>query len=224
MTAADPLAGAREGDRGCTELKRQALRAVTATARRQQRVHAHHARRQLTVGIKDATTPSSRSPARHHELDAFSLLMATTLAHVAADVAPGFRILPLSISQLRLSAVLKCGQSFRWHAYPLPSSSEVTPSHEYRFCLRDRVVCLRQSTDTLYYRSEFATGFHKSASERDAKETETLLWIRDYFQLDVDLSTLYNQWSTRDPVFLGLRENFGGIRVLRQDPFECLLS
>lgn len=139
----------------------------------------------------------------------------------------GFRALPLPLAQLSLAAVLKCGQSFRWNIFPLlPPEPELvldstTPTHEYRLCLRDRVVCLRQTRDTLFYRSLFpptATG------DVGIREAETLAWIRDYFQLDIDLVDLYRQWSGVDPVFNGVRDRFEGIRMLRQDPFENLIS
>jgi len=51
-----------------------------------------------------------------------------------------------------------------------------------------------------------------------------LVWLRDYFQLDVDLVKLYDTWSDMDPVFLRLRDRFVGIRMLRQDPWENLIS
>ena len=153
--------------------------------------------------------------------------MATKVAASAtANLAPGFRALSLSIKQVCLSAVLKCGQSFRWQALPLPSDGlhgTGSPSHEYRLCLRDRVVCLRQTMDTLFYRSVFPLE-DLAPRERDIRESETLAWIRDYFQLDVDLLELYDTWSEQDPVFRKLRSSFGGIRILRQDPFECLIS
>ncbi|KAI0807592.1 DNA glycosylase [Fomes fomentarius] len=138
----------------------------------------------------------------------------------------GFRALPLPLAQLSLAAVLKCGQSFRWNIFPLlppeqPVLDSTTPTHEYRLCLRDRVVCLRQTRDTLFYRSLFpptATG------DVEIREAETLAWIRDYFQFDIDLVDLYRQWSGVDPVFKGVRDRFEGIRMLRQDPFENLIS
>lgn len=148
------------------------------------------------------------------------------IAPVTTHVTPGFRALPLPVVQLSLSAVLRCGQSFRWSTFPLAKNdtnlSGDLPSHEYRFCLRDRVVRLRQTTTTLYYRSEFSSS--EVSNELEEKEDQTLAWIRDYFQLDVDLSLLYDQWSIRDPVVKKLRDRFGGIRMLRQDPFECLMS
>lgn len=106
-------------------------------------------------------------------------------------------------------------------ATPDPGS----PTHEYRFCLRDRLVCLRQSPDTLFYRSVFPQSpIAISTTQEALQEAETLAWLRDYFQLDVDLVKLYDDWSMRDPVFMKLRDRFSGIRMLRQDPWENLVS
>ncbi|EGN93300.1 hypothetical protein SERLA73DRAFT_189864 [Serpula lacrymans var. lacrymans S7.3] len=137
---------------------------------------------------------------------------------------PGFCELPLPIIQLSLAAVLKCGQSFRWSAFPLHVTTvdASTPTHEYRLCLRDRVVCLRQTPNFLFYRSVFPKQL--SPTQQAVKETETLAWLRDYFQLEVDLVELYDQWSARDAVFDNLRSRFSGIRMLRQDPWENLIS
>jgi N-glycosylase/DNA lyase len=139
----------------------------------------------------------------------------------------GFHRLPLSVAQLSLSAVLKCGQSFRWSILPLPVTntdvdSEV-PSHEYRLCLKDRVVCLRQSTNTLYYCSVFPDP-QPAPAQLLLREAETAAWLRDYFQLEVDLEELYAQWAERDKVFYKVKDRFQGIRMLRQDPWENLIS
>lgn len=146
-------------------------------------------------------------------------------------VPAGFRSLPLSVTQLSLSAVLQCGQSFRWSIFPLviPSTSPGTtlhsPTHEYRLCLRDRIVCLRQCPDILFYRSVFPnTSGELDLEVLAQREKETLAWIHDYFQLNVDLVSLYNQWGKRDPVFQKCKERFSGIRMLRQDPFENIIS
>lgn len=97
------------------------------------------------------------------------------------------------------------------------------PSHEYRLCLRDRVICLRQSQEALLWDAVFPTP-PTSPEETAKRDTETLEWIGDYFRLDVDLKELYLSWSKRDPVFHGLQERFSGIRILRQDPWENLIS
>ncbi|KAF9052937.1 DNA glycosylase [Panaeolus papilionaceus] len=144
---------------------------------------------------------------------------------------PGFKSLPLPLAQLSLVAVLKCGQSFRWSI--LTSSNATnnasTPeeSHldvEYRFCLKDRVVCLRQSSDTLFYRSVFPDPQPSSKALQTQREAETLQWLNDYFQLNIDLVRLYKQWAAQDKVFAGFQDRFGGIRILRQDPWENLVS
>ncbi|KDQ61033.1 hypothetical protein JAAARDRAFT_32029 [Jaapia argillacea MUCL 33604] len=149
---------------------------------------------------------------------------------MASAIPVGFRALPLPIIQLSLAAVLKCGQSFRWSAFPLiladhsgTNIDHSVPTHEYRFCLRDRLVCLRQSSDTLFYRSIFPDS-PLPPLEEVKREGETLIWLKDYFQLDVDLVKLYDEWSTKDPVFARLRSRFAGIRMLRQDPWENLVS
>ncbi|KAH9833075.1 DNA glycosylase [Rhodofomes roseus] len=151
------------------------------------------------------------------------------MASACATVAPaGFRALPLPLAQLSLAAVLQCGQSFRWSIFPLVSNTTsgelLLPTHEYRLCLRDRVVCLRQSPDTLFYRSAYPPS-PPSPKTLEQREAETLAWIRDYFQLDIDLVDLYDQWAKRDPVFQRhCSQRFSGIRMLRQDPFENLIS
>lgn len=132
-----------------------------------------------------------------------------------------FHALPTSILQVSLAAVLSCGQSFRWSTIPL--SSNTPPTHEYRLCLRDRVVCLRQTPETLYYRAVYPDP-QPNQVQLLLRDKETVAWLQDYFQLDVDLQTLYNEWASRDAHFARLQSRFSGIRILRQDPWECLIS
>lgn len=133
-----------------------------------------------------------------------------------------FLSLHIPIAQLNLAAVLKCGQSFRWSSLCLPTT-ENGPTHEYRLCLRDRVVCLRQASDTLFYCAVFPDP-QPLPSQLAQRDAETLAWFRDYFQLDIDLVRLYDQWSERDKVFARFRDRFTGIRILRQDPWENVVS
>jgi len=137
-----------------------------------------------------------------------------------------FKSIPLPISQLSLAAVLKCGQSFRWSILTPFNESEAGANPntvEYRLCLKDRVVCLRQSPDTLYYRSVFPDP-QPAPNVLPEREAETLLWLKDYFQLKVDLAAFYRQWAERDKVFARFQERFEGIRILRQEPWENLVS
>ena len=48
--------------------------------------------------------------------------------------------------------------------------------------------------------------------------------LRDYFQLSVNLSDLYKTWAQADPNFEKISKQFEGIRILRQEPIECLFA
>jgi len=61
---------------------------------------------------------------------------------------------------------------------------------------------------------------HDTHTDKNLQES----FLRDYFQLDVNLSVLYSSWCKVDPVFAGLATAFSGIRMLRQDPTENLFS
>ncbi|CAL1530552.1 unnamed protein product [Lymnaea stagnalis] len=62
----------------------------------------------------------------------------------------------------------------------------------------------------------------------DSLTDDTCMWqshlLEDYFQLNVNLEELYQQWSSKDPHFHQVALNFYGIRILRQDPVENLIS
>jgi N-glycosylase/DNA lyase len=134
---------------------------------------------------------------------------------VLASVPAGFKALPLSVAHLTLPVVLKCGQSFRWSKV-IDHDSQI----EWRLTLSDRVVCLRQTPNTLYYRAVFAVEEHAA---RDNAHDTTLTWLKDYFQLEVDLVNLFS--TVDDSVFQNALSRFeGAIRMLRQDPWETLIS
>lgn len=162
--------------------------------------------------------------------------------------------LPLSPSDVNLSNTLPVGQSFLWHRHTIPNHSSSSGSsssgevgeqeEEFSRVVLDppRVVLLRQSRRLrrIYY-----TGIHPSdgAEEQDRREGITKRWLEDYLQLNkvADLPGLYTEWAERDPGLFGravpvpknfdmdMDKDFGGgrgegIRVLRQDPWECLIA
>ena len=49
-------------------------------------------------------------------------------------------------------------------------------------------------------------------------------YLRDYFQLDTPLAPLYEEWSKSDDRLRRIAEVIPGVRILRQDPVECLFS
>jgi 3-methyladenine DNA glycosylase/8-oxoguanine DNA glycosylase len=71
--------------------------------------------------------------------------------------------------------------------------------------------------DGVYYRA-----YSPASSRIKADDTESLL--RSYFSLDVSLRELYAHWSNADSHFKNTALRFAGVRLLRQDPWECLIG
>ncbi|KAJ6262518.1 hypothetical protein Dda_3328 [Drechslerella dactyloides] len=143
--------------------------------------------------------------------------------------------LPVALNQLCLATVLRCGQSFRWKAsgpdewyisIPSPIDLARVPIRiqdvlTIVVCIRscgfpDRIISLRQTDTHLHYRATYP------AAPPAKDDTEEI--IRDYFNLTVDLASLYEKWSAADPNFKKKAGEFRGVRMLRQDPWECLVS
>ncbi|NXW24736.1 OGG1 lyase, partial [Circaetus pectoralis] len=130
-----------------------------------------------------------------------------------------WRCLPCPPAELRLDLVLSSGQTFRWW--------ESSPG-AWTGVLGGRVWTLRQERDRLWYTvygdedDDDHDGRPAEAAKPDGAETDRVL--RDYFQLDVGLPALYRAWGAADPLFRKVADDFPGVRVLRQDPVECLLS
>ncbi|NXU94614.1 OGG1 lyase, partial [Xiphorhynchus elegans] len=127
-----------------------------------------------------------------------------------------WRCLPCPPAELRLDLVLTSGQSFRWW--------ESSPG-AWTGVLGGRVWTLRQERDRLWYTvygEEGRDGCPAAAANLDGAEADGIL--RDYLQLDVSLPALYRAWGAADPLFHKVAKDFPGVRVLRLDPVECLLS
>lgn len=120
---------------------------------------------------------------------------------------------------------LPVGQSFVWHRRWLPDSSEEY-SRAVRTAEASWVVCLRQSSTDLFFTAVHPT---PEATSSDKELGLTRRWLEDYFQIQQypALPALYEDWRTRDPVFFSkieLDQRTVGVRVLRQDPWECLVA
>ncbi|PWZ03305.1 DNA glycosylase [Testicularia cyperi] len=158
--------------------------------------------------------------------------------YCALKALPSQILLPLTVSN-------KCGQAFRWRSVEVPVSQSVASTSakatttEYSLCLSDRVVLLRQDTERgfLYHRTLLpatttgtGTGTSTATSspshhiDTDTVNADTQRWLIDYLNLDVPLESLYQEWSEKDKVFARYAVRFSGLRMLRQDPWECLCA
>ncbi len=113
------------------------------------------------------------------------------------------------ITELNLEHTLVCGQAFRWHLDAEGWWAGVLPMMPENGQRENILVRVRQDTEIVFY---------------DAAPPDALAVIQDYFRLDIDLATLAQEFRTADPLIGTALANFPGLRVLRQDPVECLFS
>jgi N-glycosylase/DNA lyase len=105
------------------------------------------------------------------------------------------RRIPISSRQFSLDLTLSCGQVFRWERQ----------GDWWEGIVGDEVIRIRQKGDLLL-------------SESGNPET-----IRSYFQLDLDLDGILRSID-RDPVIHEAIGHCRGLRIIRQEPWECLAS
>ncbi|XP_051913504.1 N-glycosylase/DNA lyase isoform X1 [Hippocampus zosterae] len=155
-----------------------------------------------------------------------------------------WRALSCEKSELRLDLTLACGQSFRWR--------ETAVDH-WTGVMGGKVWTVTQTEDTLWYsvykpndiqvhrevkagnggvslneKNESQVKCEASVKEEVAtvnlQHDEDEAMLRDYFQMNVNLRSLYRKWGAADPHFQKIADTFTGVRMLRQDPTECLFS
>lgn len=102
--------------------------------------------------------------------------------------------------------------------------------NEWSCVLLGRVITLRQDDTHIHYKTLFPSPGalptpNSSMTPRETPEKDdTASLISYYFNLDVDLTKLYEEWSIADPNFKRKALQFTGIRILRQDAWEALIS
>ncbi|XP_030278144.1 N-glycosylase/DNA lyase [Sparus aurata] len=167
---------------------------------------------------------------------------------VLSSGAKMWRCLPCVKSELRLDLTLACGQSFRWRetaeghwtgvmggrVWTLTQTDDSLWYHVYKNqdnrgeeCDRKRKAGVAfQVENKPEKRSRVAVKEEEKPVAvtigQDTEEEEETL--RDYFQLNVKLVDLYREWGAADPHFRRIADIFTGVRMLRQDPTECLFS
>ena len=108
----------------------------------------------------------------------------------------------LPINQpFRLVETLSCGQGHRW-----------LPRNEgwHEGVVDAELITIRQTASGI----EFF-----GASDQAAMKA----WLHRHFRLDDDVEAIYQELAQRESVLAGLLERHSGIRVMRVDPWECLV-
>uniref|UniRef100_A0A3P8T2X5 N-glycosylase/DNA lyase n=1 Tax=Amphiprion percula TaxID=161767 RepID=A0A3P8T2X5_AMPPE len=168
---------------------------------------------------------------------------------VLSSGAKMWRSMACAKSELRLDLTLACGQSFRWketavghwtgvmggRVWTLTQTDDTLWYHIYKIQdtqkeggdSRKRADgCLRKGNKV---ENAFKAELKKEeedplaiTSVQNTEEEEKML--RNYFQLDVNLGDLYREVGATDCHFKRIADSFTGVRMLRQDPTECLFS
>lgn len=99
------------------------------------------------------------------------------------------------LEPFNLDTTLCCGQTFRW----------VKNDEWWYGVVKDRVLKIRQIGNCLDF------------------ENVDLAFVKDYFGLKDNLSEVYSEISKDDHIKKAINV-FKGLRILRQDPGECLIS
>jgi len=106
-----------------------------------------------------------------------------------------------------LESTLESGQAFRWRR-----GQSDSPDHPWFWgVVFDNLVKIRRTEDGV----EFF-----SAPDGEVRLSALL---QDYLRLRDDLSSIYQSIDTDERVRAGI-DDYTGMRILRQDPWECLIS
>ena len=130
-------------------------------------------------------------------------------------MAPEWHALGAGEAEVCLDLTLPTGQSFRWRR---------RADGVWAGAVGRRALALRQTHGEV----EFAllnAGELRARGHGEEAPDATREVLRDYFHLNTaSLVELYADFEAADPRFAAVAPYFGGTRMLRQDPVECLFS
>ena len=104
-----------------------------------------------------------------------------------------------TVTPFNLEHTLKCGQSFRWEKH----------GDWWYGVVKDKIIKIRQTTDRLQFET--------------FPEKVNIDFVVKYFRLDDDLPYILSKIN-KDKHISRAIQNFRGLRINRQEPWECLIS
>lgn len=113
----------------------------------------------------------------------------------------------ISHAEMKPSSTLGIGQCFHWHPIHAKLWVGVLGSH---------AIAIRETAQS----SEYAILNPKDAFDR----TQQQALLHDYFQTSTSLHELYSQWRRSCSRMDLIAAALPGVRVVRQEPLECLVS
>jgi N-glycosylase/DNA lyase len=137
--------------------------------------------------------------------------------------------LEISPEEMNPSNTLNMGQCFNWKKITLPGTNywvgvlnglplmvKQTPRTTLVKCLNHEI------SDSFPMKKRKGSDSNPVASDDRANLLKNEL--RDYFQISSTLLPLYDHWSSRCDRMKVVTTHLQGVRVVRQEPWECLIS
>ncbi len=115
------------------------------------------------------------------------------------------------LAQLNCHNTLVQGQCFSW--FRLENTTETT----WVGNVAGQALAFKQA------KGDSASSYARLV-DSSLSDDELDVFVRQYFQLDHDLEILYEQWAGGCPRMKSVTASLPGVRVLRQEPWECLIS
>ncbi|KRX07438.1 DNA glycosylase [Pseudocohnilembus persalinus] len=136
---------------------------------------------------------------------------------------------PIHSQELNLKNTLQNGQCFAWKPVDLDKA-------DFKFLKLEQF----QKTDIQYiyigvykqYLLQFLQNnegqiYYNCLNEKqidDINQDKILKDLYDYFQFEVDITKLCQDWQEKDEYFQKVYQQIQGLRLVRQEPFECFIS
>ena len=154
---------------------------------------------------------------------------ARTPTSVSATAAADVGVRAPAIFPVRdydLAGTLASGQAFRWRQFGVTDSAgppdRLKAGHQtgdwWEGVIAGRWVRLRQTADGI--EAEICGEAHAT---RNTQHAPNWHWLRDYLQLDADLPAILASFPDDEPMRASVAA-CRGLRLLRQEPWECLVS
>jgi N-glycosylase/DNA lyase len=125
--------------------------------------------------------------------------------------------LNVSKGQLNPSLTMAMGQCFAWRA--LKSNSHCEDDKVWVGVLCSVPVAIKQSQN-----ETFVANLQLPSHPTYLSQSDFINLMVNYFQLHYDLESLYREWRGNCTRMKLIADALPGVRVVKQDPWECLAS
>jgi N-glycosylase/DNA lyase len=148
-----------------------------------------------------------------------------------------FEDLQVPPNELRPSATLTTGQCFHWIALDNTDDDNSSTQEEQSETEKKSAWGIHNATDfigtirinrnqsmVIAVRETPTTTLYRPLTSLENDRVDLHQALRNYFQLDISIATLYKEWSAQCRRLQTIAKCIPGVRMIDQDPWECLVS